>query len=287
MTQEKRAKIAKYASKTAAIAAAAVITFIILFPLLWIVPSAFKPRSELFSIPNHFFPQHATLDNFSAVFSMTLNGYSYTRSLFVTAAVAAASTILALSVNVIAGYAFARVEFRSRRILWIYFIVSMFVPGITIQLTSIRVVSALGMINTPWVLILPMAANSYQIFFFRQFFLGIPSSIEEAATIDGCSRFRCFLNIALPISVTPLIVLGVGHFMGSYNNYIWPVLTVSDNVNLTQVMQIIKLIESSLVSRHGYGIVIAATLISVLVPIVIFAVFQKKIIAGIAVTGLK
>lgn len=75
--------------------------------------------------------------------------------------------------------------------------------------------------------------------------------------------------------------------MGSYNNYIWPVLTVSDNVNLTQVMQIIKLIESSLVSRHGYGIVIAATLISVLVPIVIFAVFQKKIIAGIAVTGLK
>ena len=287
MTNEKRARFAKYASKTAAIAAAAVIAFIILFPLIWIVPSAFKPRDELFSIPNHFFPQQATLENFSAVFTMTLNGYSYVRSLFVTATVAAASTLLALSVNVVAGYAFARVEFRSRKVLWIYFIVSMFVPGITIQLTSIRVVSALGMINTPWVLILPAAANSYQIFFFRQFFLGIPSSIEEAATIDGCSRFRCFLNIALPISITPLIVLGVGHFMGSYNNYIWPVLTVSDNVYLTQVMQIIKLIESSLVSRYGYGIVIAATLISVLVPIAIFAAFQKKIIAGIAVTGLK
>lgn len=287
MIQANKAKIAKYVSKIAAIVAAAFITAIILFPLIWIVPSAFKPRDELFSIPNHFFPQQATLDNFSAVFTMTLNGYSYTRSLFVTAGVAAASTLLALSVNVIAGYSFARIEFRSRKILWIYFIVSMFVPGITIQLTSIRVVSALGMINTPWVLILPAAANSYQIFFFRQFFLGIPSSIEEAATIDGCSRFRCFLNIALPISITPLIVLGVGNFMGSYNNYIWPVLTVSDNVYLTQVMQIIKLIESSLVSRYGYGIVIAATLISVLVPIAIFAVFQKKIIAGIAVTGLK
>ncbi len=287
MNLKKKAKIKKTVSKTAVIFFAAMITFLILFPIIWILPAAFKPRGELFSIPNHFFPVKPTIANFKAVFEMNLNGYNFVQSLFVTAGVAIASTALALTVNVLAGYAFARVEFRSRPVLWVYFIVSMFVPGITIQLTSIQVVSSLNMINTPWVLIIPAAANSYQIFFFRQFFLGIPQSIEEAAAIDGCSRFRCFLNIALPISATPMIVLGVGHFMGAYNNYVWPVLTVSDNAALTQVMQIIKLIESSLVSRHGYGIVIAATCISIVVPIGIFAVFQKKIVEGVAVTGLK
>lgn len=282
-----KAKIKRGIFKGLEIFLAAVITFFILFPIIWILPAAFKPRGELFSIPNHFFPVKPTFANFKAVFEMNLNGYNYVRSLFVTAGVSIASTALALAVNVLAGYAFARVEFRFRPVLWCYFIVSMFVPGITIQLTSIQVVSSLRMINTPWVLIIPAAANSYQIFFFRQFFLGIPQSIEEAAAIDGCSRFRCFLKIALPISTTPMIVLGVGHFMGTYNNYVWPVLTVSDNAALTQVMQIIKLIESSLVSRHGYGIVIAATCISIIVPIAMFAVFQKKIVEGVAVTGLK
>lgn len=283
----KHRNVKKIAATVTAVIVAAFITFLILFPLIWIVPSAFKPRSELFKIPNHFFPQSPTFANFTAVFTMKLNGYDFVVSLFVTAGIALASALLALAVNVLAGYAFARIEFRCKTGLWVYFILSMFVPGITIQLTSIRVVTLFNMINTPWVLIVPGLANSFQIFFFRQFFLGMPTSIEEAAMIDGCSRFRCFLNIALPISTTPLVVLGIGHFMGAYNSYVWPVLTVPDNVYLTQVMQIIKLIESSLVARHGYGIVIAATLISVLLPIALFAVFQKKIIAGIAVTGLK
>ncbi len=281
------AKIKKCFFKGLSVLVAALVAFLILFPIIWIVPSAFKPRGELFALPNHFFPQKATLDNFSAVFQMNLNGYSYVRSLVVTTLVSVAATVLALTVNILAGYAFARIEFRGRNILWIYFIVSMFVPGITIQLTSIKVVSSLGMINTPWVLILPAAANSYQIFFFRQFYLGFPVSVEEAAAIDGCSRFKSFLKIAFPISATPLVVLGIGCFMGNYNSYIWPVLTINDNVNLTQVMQIIKLMESSLVARHGYGVVIAATLISIIIPIGVFAVFQKKIIAGIAITGLK
>lgn len=263
------------------------ITALIMFPIIWIIPSAFKGRRELFDLPNHFFPQKPTLDNFKAVFEMKLNNYSFIRSMFVTTGVAISATVLALSVNIIAGYSFARIEFRFKKVLWTYFIVTMFVPGITIQLTSIRVVSMLNMINTAWVLILPGISNSYQIFFFRQFYLGLPASIEEAASIDGCTRFQTFLQVALPMSVTPCVVLGVGHFMGAYNSYIWPVLTISDNPALTQVMQIIQLIKSSMVTRHGFGIVIAATLISIIIPIGIFAVFQKKIIAGIAATGLK
>ena len=141
------------------------ITALIMFPIIWIIPSAFKGRRELFDLPNHFFPQKPTLDNFKAVFEMKLNNYSFIRSMFVTTGEAISATVLALSVNIIAGYSFARIEFRFKKVLWTYFIVTMFVPGITIQLTSIRVVSMLNMINTAWVLILPGISNSYQIFF--------------------------------------------------------------------------------------------------------------------------
>lgn len=287
MTDKKRRLIRKRARTGVDVFLALLITAIIMFPIVWIIPSAFKGRGELFSIPNHFFPEDATWDNFKAVFDMKLNNYSFIKSMVVTTVVSLVTTVLSLAVNIMAGYAFARIEFRFKKVLWIFFIITMFVPGITIQLTSIKVVSALGLINTVWVLILPGLSNSYQIFFFRQFYLGIPVSIEEAAAIDGCSRFKNFMKITLPMSATPIVVLGVGHFMGSYNSYIWPVLTISDNADLTQVMQIIQLIKSSMVARYGFGIVIAATLMSIIVPITIFAIFQKKIIAGIATTGLK
>lgn len=287
MDNKQRTLIRKRIRTGADVVLALLITALILFPIIWIVPSAFKARGELFDIPNHFFPQKPTLDNFEAVFNMKLNNYSFIKSMLVTTGVALITTFLSLTVNIMAGYAFARIDFRCKNLLWIFFIVTMFVPGITIQLTSIKVVSELGMINTMWVLIIPGLSNSYQIFFFRQFYLGIPVSIEEAAAIDGCSRFKNFLKISLPMSATPIVVLGVGHFMGCYNSYIWPVLTISDNAALTQVMQIIQLIKSSMVARYGFGIVIAATLMSIIVPIIIFAIFQKKIIEGIAATGLK
>lgn len=287
MNNKQRTLIRKRIRTGADVVLALLITALILFPIVWIVPSAFKARGELFDIPNHFFPQEPTLDNFKAVFNMKLNNYSFIKSMLVTTGVALVTTFLSLTVNIMAGYAFARIDFRFKNLLWIFFIVTMFVPGITIQLTSIKVVSELGMINTIWVLIIPGLSNSYQIFFFRQFYLGIPVSIEEAAAIDGCSRFKNFLKISLPMSATPIVVLGVGHFMGCYNSYIWPVLTISDNAALTQVMQIIQLIKSSMVARYGFGIVIAATLMSIVVPIIIFAIFQKKIIEGIAATGLK
>lgn len=287
MTLKRKRIIKKKIRTIVDVTIACLITALIMFPIVWMLPSAFKPRGELFALPNHFFPTKPTLNNFKAVFEMKLNDYNFIRSLLVTTGISAITTVLSVSINIIAGYAFARIEFRFKKVLWVFFIVTMFVPGITIQLTSIKVVTDLNMINTAWVLIIPGLSNSYQIFFFRQFYLGLPTSIEEAAEIDGCSKFQTFFRVSLPLSGTPLVVIGVGHFMGCYNSYIWPVLTISDNANMTQVMQIIQLIKTSLTSRYGFGIVIAATLMSMTIPILIFAIFQKKIIAGIATTGLK
>lgn len=264
---------------------ALLIAALILFPVIWMIPGAFKPKSELFSVPNHFLPQNPTLQNFSQVFDLNINGFNFLRSLGVTVLVAVLAMLLSLIVNTMAAYVFARLRFPGKNFLWLYFLFSMFTPGITILLTSIRVVTFLNMTDTILVLILPSAANAYNIFFFRQFFLGIPQSLEEAAMIDGASRFQIFRKIFIPMSGTPIVVIGIGVFMSNYNSYLWPTLTIVNNPMLQQVMQGIRMLSSSYAGQ--FGIVIAATLMSLVVPIIVFGIFQKWILEGVALTGLK
>lgn len=258
---------------------------LIIFPIVWIIPAAFKGKSELFSVPNSFLPKKFTWSNFEKVFTADLNGTTFIKSMFVTLLVAVLSTVCSLFVNMLCAYAMARIDFPFKKFLWPLLLFPMFIPGITIMLTSIRVVNALKMVDTIFVLFVPGMANAYQIFFFRQFYLNIPKNIEEAAEIDGYSKLGIFFKIYLPLSVTPMVINGVGIFMGAWNSFVWPALTVSENKGLTQIMQIIRTLN---VSYSGdYGVVIAATLVSLIVPIGLFAIFQKRIVEGIALTGGK
>lgn len=258
---------------------------IILFPIIWMLPAAFKPRQEIWKIPNTFFPENFTWANFEKIFNLEHNGYNFMRSLGATILVAVVSVVGSLAVNMTAAYVFARMEFRGKKFLWVYFIATMFIPSITILLTSIRVVSVLGLTDTIWVLILPGLVSGYNVFFFRQFYLGMPASLEEAAALDGCSPFMVFLRIFLPMSVTPMVIIGVSTFMGYWNSFMWPTLTIVNNSSIAQVMQVIRVLKTSYAGE--YGIVIAATILAVAPPLIIFIIFQKKIVAGIAISGLK
>ena len=162
----------------------------------------------------------------------------------------------------------------------------MFIPGITILLTSIEVVSALHMMNTIWVLIIPGVASAYNIFFFRQFYLGFPKDYDESARVDGCNSFSIFFRIYLPSSSTPMVIMGAGTFMGYFNSYLWPTLTVNGDQNLAQIMTTInKLFNDS--TTLGYGAVLAAAFIALIPAVVIFIVVQRYIKEGIALTGVK
>lgn len=280
-TNKRKKKIRRIILTAVAILVAA----LVIFPIVWIIPAAFKGKSELFSVPNSFLPKNFTWSNFEKVFTADLNGTTFVKSIFVTLIVAVLSTVCSLFVNMLCGYAMARIDFPLKKYLWPLLLFPMFIPGITIMLTSISVVNTLKMVDTIFVLFVPGMANAYQIFFFRQFYLNIPKNIEEAAEIDGCSKIGIFFKIYLPLSVTPMVINGVGIFMGAWNSFVWPALTVSENKNLTQIMQIIRTLN---VSYSGdYGVVIAATLISLIVPIGLFAIFQKRIVEGIALTGGK
>lgn len=236
-------------------------------------------------IPNTFFPKNFTWDNFEKVFTLDQNGYNFVSSVLNTFLVATISVAGSLAVNMMAAYAFARIDFRCKTFLWCYFIMTMFIPGITILLTSIRVVNFLHMTDTLSVLIVPGLVSGYNIFFFRQFYFGIPQSIEEAAVIDGSTRFGVFIKIFLPMSVTPMVIIGVSTFMGYWNSFMWPTLTIVNNAEIAQVMQVIRILNSSYAGE--YGVVIAATIVAISVPLLIFAIFQKKIVEGIALSGLK
>ena len=264
---------------------ALLVVAVILFPIIWMLPAAFKDRTELFAIPNQFLPAEWSLENFEKVFTLTLNGYNFTSSLLATFAVAVIATALSLLINMMAGYVFARMEFPMKNVIWWSVLITMFIPGITILLTSIRVVNILKMVDTLFVLIIPGVVSAYNIFYFRQFFLAIPKSLEDAALLDGLGHFGTFWHIFRPMSTTPMIVIGISVFMGYWNSFMWPTLTVSNNAQIAQVTQIIRVLSDAYAG--DYGVVVAASLISIAIPLVIYLIFQKKILEGIATTGLK
>ena len=262
----------------------AIVLAIVCIPILWMIISAFKNRSEVLPTQIKIFPSVWQFDNFTKVFKKYYD-IDFVSSYGSTFIVSTAGMVLSLIVNSLAGYAFARIDFPLKKFFWAYVIFQMFIPGISILITSIKVVSTLGMMNTFWVLVLPGVANGYNVFYFRQFFLGMPRSYEEAASLDGLGRFGIYLKIFIPMAVTPLIIIGASVFMGYWNSYLWPSLTVTSNIGMKQIMQVLLVLRTRY--RSDYGVVVAGTIISVTGPLVIFAIAQKYIVQGITISGIK
>ena len=282
----RRNKFKKYALIAIAITVVVIAALIVLFPFIWLVPNALKDKTEIWTLPPRWIPKHLAWSNFASLLEEDVNGGYFFRSFFVTMLEATVATILNLSINMLAAFGFAKHEFRFKKLIWVLFIFTMFVPGITVQITSIQVVTKLHLTNTLWVLILPTAANAYSIFFFRQFFLKVPTSLEESAELDGASRFQIYTRIILPLSKTPIIIAAFGCFVGHWNSYIWPTLTITENQEkYRQIMQFVYNLNNS--NPTQYGKVVAATLVAMSVPIIIFSIFQKDIVEGINLSGGK
>ena len=261
----------------------------IFLPLFFTILSMFKDKKEIFSLDFHIFPHQWTTDNFARLFYLqyTTIGVNFFQSFGMTLLVATISMVLSLFINSIAGYAFARLNFPFKKIIWAIVISTMFIPGITILLTSISVVSSLGLLNTIWVLIVPGLANAYNIFFFKQFYLGFPKDYDEAARVDGCNSIEIFFKIFVPNSLTPMVIMGAGTFIGYYNSYLWPTLTIDKaHSQYTQIMTLINSLFQD-INTVGYGAVLAASFISLIPAIVVFIIVQRFIKEGISLTGVK
>jgi len=251
-----------------------------LFPLAWMVLSGFKSNSEILAVPLVFFPSVWDMSNYKQM----LFDQSFLRSLGLTLMVSTIGMILSLAVNSMAAYAFARVDFPFKKVLFAYNIMTMFIPGISIMVPSFVLVAKLGMLDSLAVLIIPGVANAFSMFFMRQYYLSIPNSLDEAAVIDGASRLQTYLRIFVPMSAPVFTIMGVTTFIGYYNAFLWPVLTVSDS-KLYQIMQYMRFF----MSDHGkdWALIMAGTTLVSIPVALLFAVFQRNLVEGIKISGIK
>jgi len=259
---------------------AVVVCAIVIFPLYWMLVMAFSPRGEVFSEELRFWPSEITFDNFERIFRRFNVPLWFQNSvvigLFVTA--------LTVFVNLLAGYAFARLQFRGRNTIFLLTLATMMIPVQAIMVAQFKLVSGLGIYGTYWGVILPGAAAAFGIFLARQFFIGIPEEIMEAARIDGAGQMRTFLQVVLPLCKPLIAVLTLLTLMSSWNDFAWPLIALKDNELFTLPIGLLYLKNQT---SPDYESIMALALISVLPMVILFLAFQRYFVQGFARSGIK
>jgi multiple sugar transport system permease protein len=254
--------------------------FLTVAPFLWMLLASFKDLGEILQYPPTWIPQRIILDNFVNAFQAAPFGRFYFNSLFVASAV----TLGQLFTCSLAAYAFARLQFPGRDILFYIFLGTMMVPGQVTMIPGFMVLHWLGWIDTYAALIVPGLASAFGTFLLRQFFLTIPRDLEDAAAIDGCSRFGVLWRIILPLSRPALATLAIFTFMGVFNDFLWALIVVS-----SEDLKTVQLGLAIFRDRYqtDWGQLMAASVTATLPILLVFFFAQKYFIRGITLSGLK
>ncbi|MBF8190059.1 carbohydrate ABC transporter permease [Nonomuraea sp. K274] len=257
-------------------------------PFLWMLATSVKHGPDIYNKVPALLPLDkktgewsATLGNYEYVLGVGGLGDAFVNSVWVCALLVPAK----LLVDALAAYAFARIPFPGRDKLFVIMLAGMMVPAVTLLVPRIHVTQALGMFDSGWGLIVPNIASVLDIFLLRQFFLSIPGELEEAALIDGAGRLRVFWRIVLPLSKPVLAVVTITSFLFHWNDLVWPLLVTNDPELYTLPLALQQLVASPDGGRAYY--VMAGATLAVLPVIAVLLVFQRRILQGIAFTGLK
>ena len=259
---------------------AIVVAVIVMFPLYWMLVVAFSPRGEVFDPGLRLWPSALTLENFQKVFAQfpvaDWFGNSVVIGVFVTA--------FTVIVNLLAGYAFARLPFRGRNTIFLLALGTMMIPVQAIMVAQFKLISGLGIYGTYWGVILPGAAAAFGIFLARQFFLSIPDELIEAARIDGAGHLRIFLQVVLPLCKPLIAVLTLLTLMGSWNDFAWPLIALKDPNLFTLPIGLLYLKGQT---SPDYNAIMALALISVVPMVLLFLFFQRYFVQGFARSGIR
>lgn len=256
---------------------------LMLAPVLWMAATSITPEKDVVSATPRFIPEHPTLEHFGKLLGLT-DEFPIVRwflnSLFVSLTV----TALVLTVASTAAYAFARLKFPGRDGLFLAVVGTMAVPSQVSLIPVFLIVQKLGLFNTYAGLILPGLAGAFGVFLLRQFFAAIPRELEEAAVLDGAGHGTIFRRVVLPLGKPALATLAIFTFMGSWNDFVWPLIVTSD-----LEMRTLPVGLSVFQGRYTleYGLTMAAAVLTTLPVLIAFLIFQKRITEGIALTGLK
>ena len=257
-----------------------VILLVIAFPFLWLIISSFKHEKDIISFPPRIFADSYTLDNYIKVWT-TIPLLDYIKN---TVIFAGGTVITSVFFDSLAGYAFARMRFKGKSVLFYFVLLTMMIPFQVFMIPLFIEVNLLGMLDTYAGLIIPRMTTAFGIFMMRSFFITLPDSLEEAARIDGLSEFNIFLKIMLPLSKPTLLSLGIFTLMNSWNDLLYPLILTSSSKMRTLPAGLALFTGQNI---SFYGPVMAGTVISMLPLLVVYIFAQQYFVQGTAMSGMK
>jgi multiple sugar transport system permease protein len=261
---------------------AIVITLIMLFPLYWMLITAFSTRADLYAPGVRWWPRHFTTANFTDPID-TFPVWTWFRNSFVIAAI---TTVITVICNLLAGYAFAKLRFRGKNALFLLLLSTMMIPVQAIMVSQFKLSITLNLYGSIWAVILPESAAVFGIFLARQFFIAIPDELIEAARVDGAGQLRTFRTIVLPLCKPLIAVLTLLTFMNEWNAFSWPLVALFSNADLyTLPLGMTTDLQGQYTSN--YGAIMAMSLLMIVPMVVLFVAFQRYFVQGLARTGIK
>jgi len=249
-------------------------------PFVWQVLISLASLTDVDLLTKTGFPPVLKPENYPQVFEKVEFARYFFNSFFVAGWV----TILQVITSAMAAYAFSRIQWPGRDKVFLLYLATLMIPGVVLMVPNFAIVLGLGMFNTYWGLIIPAAFSAYGTFLLRQFMLTIPSSLDEAAAIDGAGHWRIFTQVVLPLARPGLIVLAIFTFLGNYNSFFWPlILTKDDNL---RVLPIGLLAFDSTYGRET-PLIMAGSLMAMVPPVILFVLLQKYLVKGIQLGAVK
>lgn len=248
------------------------------FPFIWMLVSSLKSAQEIYSL--EFLPSNPTLNNYRAV----INDTSYARWFLNSLIVAGITTLSVAFFDSLAGYVLAKFRFPGRQVVFVAILSTLMVPTEMLVIPWYLMSIEFGWSDSYWGIMFPGVISAFGVFLMRQFFMGVPNDLLDAGRLDGFSEFGLFWKVALPLVKPALAALCIFTFLGNWNAYIWPlIVTRSENMRTLPVGVAFFSSEAG----SSYELIMTAAALATIPVLVVFAIFQKQIIRGIALTGVK
>lgn len=251
-----------------------------LLPFLWMFSTSLKELSEVFVYPPKILGESFKWSNYTE----SLERFRFLPMLWNTLKVTGAVVIVELITSTMAGYAFACLKFKGRNVLFMIFLGSMMLPFHVLLVPTFEMLKNMNLLNTLWSLILPVITYPFGIFLMRQFFSGIPKDLAESAKLDGCNPWKTFVKIYLPLSKPSLATLSIFIFIGTWNDFLKPLIYLNDNAKTTLTLGI-YLMQGNY--STNWPVMMATCTLSILPALILFLCMQDLFVEGIAMTGIK
>lgn len=258
-----------------------VLCMIMLAPFAWIISTSLRLPADSFKLPPSFFPTSFHYENYIAVFA----SFPFAKCIYNSLKIAVIVVASNIVITTMAGYAFARIPFKGKNVVFMIILAGMMIPTQAKLVPTYLVMSKLGLVGTHAALILPAVISPINIFFVRQFMMTIPASYEEAAYIDGAGRLKIWWRIFVPMSKSVIIMVSLLSFLASWNDFINPLIFLSKYEKMTLPLGLKTL--SGAMNTGSASIVLAGVAISLVVPTLLYIFGQKHILQSAVMSGLK